>query len=86
MIPFFRIVLAQLEGRTSNLKENDLHVDIERLKVGASGQMFAAYIPAQSLSQYGFDGTPYDFLKLTYKKMLEELEANKGDIALATII
>ncbi len=82
---FFRIVLAQLEGRTINLKENDLHVDIERLKkVGASGQMFAAYIPAQSLSQYGFDGTPYDFLKLTYKKMLEELEANKGDIALAT--
>lgn len=82
---FLAIVTAGKEGKTISLKENDLHVDINKLKkVGASAQMFAAFTPVESLSKGDFDGTPYDFFKIIYNKMISELENNRADIALAT--
>lgn len=82
---FLRMMLPSKDGSIVTLKENNIHVDIKKLKkVGASAQMFAAYTPADRLSKYGFKGTPYDFYKATYNKMLSELEANKEDITLAT--
>lgn len=82
---FLRLMSPSKDGSVATLKENNLHVDINKLrKVGASAQMFAAFIPGESLLKYGFNGTPYEFLKATYDKMISEIEMNKDKIALAT--
>lgn len=82
---FLKMMFPNKDGTINNLKENNLHVDINKLKkVGASAQMFAAYIPVETLSEEGFQGTPYEFLKEMHKKMISEIELNKEEIALAT--
>lgn len=77
-------VIPNKRGGYSKLRENSGHVDIKKLKkVGASAQMFAVFTPAESLEKFGFKGTPYDFYKGTYKKLIEEIEENSDDIAVA---
>lgn len=80
---FLSIINPKDEGQ-AHLKKNTLHVDIEKMKkVGSSAQMFAVFTPADTLYKYGFNGTPYEFLHMTHKRMLEEIELNKDEIALA---
>ena len=51
---FLKMMFPNEDGTFNNLKENNLHVDINKLKkVGASAQMFAAYIPVETLSEEG---------------------------------
>ncbi len=81
---FLKMMKPIKDGIPIRLNENNIHVDIKKLrKVGSSAQMFAVYTPAESLDKYNFDGTPYDFYKATYIKMMSEFEANKDDIAIA---
>lgn len=81
---FLRMMFPSKDGSFPNLKANNLQVDINKLKkVGASAQMFAAYIPIETLSQKGYKGTPYEFLKEMHKKMISEIEINKDEIGLA---
>lgn len=80
---FYKIGDPRQKGRL-HLRENDLEVDIKKLrKNGSSAQMFAAYTPTETLEEFDFHGTQYEFFQMIYGHMLRELELNKDEIAIA---
>lgn len=65
-----------------NLKKNDLHVDLEKLKIAqAEAQFFALFVEYDYLKK--IKETPYNYFNLMYNTLIENLEANKDEIAIA---
>ena len=60
------------------LRENDLHIDLMKLKKGgALGQFFALWIPTEKdAAEYGVKGTPKELFYLLYDRYVSEMEKN----------
>lgn len=80
---FLRMMNPQ-GGKDIHLAKNNLHIDIEKLKKnGSSAQMFSIFTPAENLGRYNFEGRPYDYVKATYRRMMDEFSMYSADIAVA---
>lgn len=60
------------------LRENDLHIDLMKLKKGgALGQFFALWIPTEAdAAEYGVKGTPKELFYLLYDRYVSEMKKN----------
>lgn len=68
-----------LMGNDKNLYENDLCVDIEKLKKANSlAQTFALFVDTKDIKN------PYDYCISMYERFLGELNKNSNDISLVT--
>lgn len=65
-----------------NLRKNDLHVDLEKLRiVKAKAQFFALFVEYDYLKK--INETPYNYFNLMYNTLMENLNENKDSIAIA---
>ena len=65
-----------------NLRKNDLHVDLEKLRIAkAKAQFFALFVEYDYLKK--INETPYNYFNLMYNTLMENLNENKDSIAIA---
>ena len=65
-----------------NLKKNDLHVDLEKLRLAnAKAQFFALFVEYDYLKK--IKQTPYNYFNLMYETLMKNLDENKDSIAIA---